>query len=91
MGGGNGTGRNLFKTDRSSELGLEGSGTDRCRASPILRAWHTPLGSNLFENCRIMSVEQGWPCTASSNTMECEVSEDNPKSLRQIEESDRTG
>ena len=49
------------------------------------------FGPNLFENCRIMSEEQGWPRTASSNTMKCEVSEDNPGSLRQIEESDRTG
>ena len=89
MGRGNVTGRNVVETDRSSAMGLAGNGTVRSRASPIAEAWHALPGPSLFENCRIMSVEQGWPRTASSNTMKRELSEDNPGSLRQIEKSDQ--
>ena len=85
------TGRNVVETDRSSAMGLAGDRTLRSRASPIAEAWHALPGPTLFENCRMMSVEQGWTRTASSNTMTCEVSEDNPGSLRQIEDSDRPG
>ena len=87
MGRGSGTGRHVDENDNSSAMGLAGNGILRSRT----KAWHSLPGPNLFQHCCVMSVEQGWPCTASSNTMKCEVSEDNPGSLRQIEESDRTG
>ena len=89
MGRGSGTGRHVVETDRSSAMGLAGNGIHRSRQGPMVEAWQALPGPNLYENWRIMSVGRRWPRTASSNTMQCEPSEDNPGSLRQIEKSDQ--
>ena len=91
MGRGSGTNRKVVETDTSSPMGLAGNGTVRSGTSPIAEAWHALPGLNLFENCRMMSVEQASPRTASSNIVKCELSEDNPEVQDRLKNQTRTG